>query len=331
MFYSILSLSQIFFSLFENKDEDALLANYQKATPSWMWYKSGTLIDSSTNNIYRCLFPLNRLSADAIDACLSERQKLSKLYVKNNQFKYRNTDNEIIFPNDEVLVATVLTYQGKSIASIGDILKNVFSDFDPFYWKTKPAQRTNKIIHPVRKTKELAQRVTPEIIASLKERNCLYKIRPEIEDVDEVIDYILQDIKKYIKEKLEIGTLIFKLKTHLEDYIYSIYPELSKNITVWVWNNNTVVIDFKYNQIVYVMDFEFFNDKINCIAFIRNEDLEIRFEDHNSIKPMSIKKGNKKGYQIYSIPCNDISHICQTSNEVVRFYFKHLLQEVKIK
>lgn len=313
-----------FFKPLEERPDEALLAFYTQAKSSWQWYKSGTLIDTTEKYISRCLFPISRLSAEAIELCFIERQRITEIYIQNQQFKYSSDKEEILFPNDEVLVATTLTKQGKSISSFDEIFKNMLIDFDHFFWKTYPRQKNNRIIHPIRTNKELSDNVSSELVRIIKNSDSLHKIKPEVEDITEVTENILHNIRNCITQELKIGTLIFKLRSYLEENISYHFPNLLICFNVWIWKKKTVVVDFKLEQKTFSLDISFNQHNINCIAFVRNnQDLSLELNPHYLFLPIEIKKSNRKAYQIFDISTDDEKLVYRYSWEAVEFYFSH--------
>ena len=100
-------------ALFDHFDQQTnvdLLTPYLRApTTGWWWSQTAR---ARSTGVQRALFCFVRLSAQAIDLCLQERQK--------GRFSLRD---RLFWPNDEAFVATEIVYAGLSAADL--------NDFDP--------------------------------------------------------------------------------------------------------------------------------------------------------------------------------------------------------
>lgn len=89
------------FDRFQDNPADLLVSNFRPAEPSWDWGK--TMDDGGP--IWRCLFPLVRVSARALDALVEARRDFGA------RFQTAGADPQF-WPNDEVFTATTLMRLG---------------------------------------------------------------------------------------------------------------------------------------------------------------------------------------------------------------------------
>ena len=132
-----------FFAFFAERarEVDLLAATLRPADHSWYWMQFARARDARA---YRCLFPITRLSARAIEAALARRVAQG-----------RRLGRRWLWPNDEALVATTLMN--------GDFLCRDFNDFgarfynDESFFFGAPLQgervqleaRGVRLVHPV--------------------------------------------------------------------------------------------------------------------------------------------------------------------------------------
>jgi hypothetical protein len=90
-----------FFDRFADDPADLIVSNLRPAEPSWDWRK--TMDDGGP--VWRCLFPLVRLSARALDHLLQARREFGARFVA------AGADSQF-WPNDEVFAATTLMRAG---------------------------------------------------------------------------------------------------------------------------------------------------------------------------------------------------------------------------
>ena len=125
------------FSPFESAtDVDLIAPGYRKAEPAWMWT---TLMAPIASPVYGCLFPLVRLSSEAVRVAYDARRALTEIYPAVRPFD--------AVPNDESLVATTLTQAGLTCKNINDFDRRVYAygttfvNGRVFSWKRLHAQR----------------------------------------------------------------------------------------------------------------------------------------------------------------------------------------------
>lgn len=178
-----------FFKRYEGLTYDALLHNFEPAPESWHWTKKAKIIDQTP---YQAFFPLSRLSRQAINTCLAERQRIGK------KFQQDQTDL-FLYPNDESLVATAMVKHHHSVSNLAHIKgsRNSFKHFT--YAKpivmpnSKKVLPRNQVIHPSRSPNQFASSLVAQI---MKEQNSLNKL------VDLAI-YQFQDVPKIIQHAQE--------------------------------------------------------------------------------------------------------------------------------
>lgn len=91
---------------------DLLAANLTPAGLDWWWYGSAT---SRNATQFRCLFPVVRLSVPAIDYL--ERTRVAH----SRQWRRR-----VLWPNDEIFVATSLIHAGFTTADLNEFGRQVY-------------------------------------------------------------------------------------------------------------------------------------------------------------------------------------------------------------
>lgn len=95
-----------FFECFSGVDVDFLSALFNSADPKWYWYNFALARDAKP---YSCFFPVTRLSGRAIDSLRAKRREHSRQWWRR-----------ILWPNDEIFVATTAHHAGLSIADINE-------------------------------------------------------------------------------------------------------------------------------------------------------------------------------------------------------------------
>ena len=123
---------------------DFLAAQLRPAEPDWNW---GQTMDAAEGPIWRCLFPLVRLSARAIDVMYDARRLASAAFLA------RGAD-PLLWPNDEVFAASTLVRAGlvcRDLNDFGEVYEaGGFSFWTPFTerWVAE-AGREGRAYHPV--------------------------------------------------------------------------------------------------------------------------------------------------------------------------------------
>jgi hypothetical protein len=132
-----------FFDRFAEVPADLLVSNLRPAEPSWDWGK--TMDDGRP--VWRCLFPLLRVTARALDVLLEARRDFGA------RFAAAGADPQF-WPNDEVFTATILMRQGFDCRD----LNAAFEVYDPntfgYWWPLSDRQvaeqgREGFAYHPV--------------------------------------------------------------------------------------------------------------------------------------------------------------------------------------
>ncbi len=104
--HSFVSDSALFEYFDKQTNVDLLLPYFFASTTGWWWHQTAR---ARSTGVKHALFCIVRLSAQAIDLCLQERQK--------GRFSLRE---RLFWPNDEVFVATEIVYSGLSAADLND-------------------------------------------------------------------------------------------------------------------------------------------------------------------------------------------------------------------
>lgn len=136
-----------FFDRFRHCDDvDFLTAHFRVAPKNWFW--RNTILDQ-TAPIYRCFFPVTRLSARAIDFLLERRRAETRMAGPDDPW-----------PNDEAFVATTLARAGFEIRDMNSVAKvydNVTFNFDfPRSYERHVHRVRDRLMHPVLTDEELA-------------------------------------------------------------------------------------------------------------------------------------------------------------------------------
>ena len=105
--HSFVSDSALFQHFDKQTDVDFLTPYFSASTTSWWWHQTARV---RPTGVKRALFCIVRLSAQAIDVCLRERQK--------GRFSLRD---RLYWPNDEAFVATEIVHAGLSAADLNDL------------------------------------------------------------------------------------------------------------------------------------------------------------------------------------------------------------------
>lgn len=197
----------IFFKRYEYLTHDALLHNFEQAPESWHWTHKAKIIDQ---NPYQAFFPLSRLSRQAIDTCLAERQRISKIFQKKQLDLF-------LYPNDESLVATAMVKHCHSVSNLAHIKgsRNSFRHFT--YAKPivmphgKNSLPRNQVIHPSRSPNQFANSLVAQI---MKQENSLNKLADlatyQSRDVPEIIQHA-QEIFSLQLSNILMGSLRLRL------------------------------------------------------------------------------------------------------------------------
>lgn len=265
-----------FFSKFEDIKDDGLVCNFWEINENSDWFKSSHLIHSQA---YTCLFPINRLSALAVEKCLVERQRISWLYQENNTVSSFDNKLGINFPNDETIVANTLVKEKLIINDFRKYLPNSFEFLSYATWFVISQQETllpeNQVLHPMRSLEQCVTRVSEKIIRDINDTDCLNSIVVDQDNIkflalkvgNNISKHISNELNKKLKQKLNM----LKLKSILQEEIPKIFSENSK---IWEWNN-VVVIDYRYKNFTFVLDFKVEeNGDVTCLSFERSKQKE---------------------------------------------------------
>jgi len=104
-----------FFDCFRSADDIDLIAGHYRQAERW-WYWTHTMTARGLP-VWRCLFPVVRLSAPAIDLLLAARREHAKRLLRRANW-----------PNDESFAASVLTRAGRRCADLNDFGTLLYDD-----------------------------------------------------------------------------------------------------------------------------------------------------------------------------------------------------------
>jgi hypothetical protein len=133
----------VFFDRFDADPSDLIVSWFGPADTTWDW---GRTMDDGAP-VWRCLFSLLRIGADAIDAMLGARQQMSARFVAD-------ACDPQFWPNDEVFTATTLMRKGfacRDLNALGAV-------YDPqtfgYWWPLSDRQvreqgQEGAVYHPV--------------------------------------------------------------------------------------------------------------------------------------------------------------------------------------
>lgn len=317
----------IFFTKTNSYNEDALLVDFMKAQPEHCWFKSGELIHKE---VYRCLFPLSRLSSEAIKLCKIERQKLSKYYKDNSAFAHNKNPIGIYFPNDETLVANTLVRDDKSIKSLNEIFPKSFEYFTVNNWFSIPEKHAidlvgDHIIHPVRPISMFEERLTWELTNYLNKINFSENFIVDENNINGLVNLFRDGLSRKIKEKLQANLAKFKINQYFIDIkqiITSKINDFPGENKLEIRDDNVLVFEVCYNNRDYVLEFILKGSNLICYAFQRNVTNNDWLENFRSIN--TFKLDNNKAILFIS-PVND-SDVIQKYTKDILLIFKESLQ-----
>lgn len=260
--------TKTFFDKASLYNDDALLANFDICDSHDYWYASGCLIYKEP---YKCLFPLNRLSAKAIKLCKDERQRLSNEYRTKGAFAFTHNPMVIHFPNDEILVSCTLIREGISVRSLNSIFPDNFSYFGFDKWYSDSIANlssfSNQVIHPVRSSKRIAERIINELVKDIKQHyiwNYNYFSENDILNITKDINVgISLKIEEKLKEQYALRHYMPEFKSVLLEYVKNyLYPYgMSSN------DQNHICLNVKYKEYILALDFTLENDTLLCKLF----------------------------------------------------------------
>lgn len=134
-----------FFDLYTDSDKDMLVGRLKTASPKWYWHKSM----AGEGRVMRCLFPVVRLSAKAIDALYRKRVQMSE-----------QASAMCLWPNDEAFVASTVANLGMATEDLNARAKvygqSSFRYNHPISIEAVKGRHYNLLLHPVLDAQELA-------------------------------------------------------------------------------------------------------------------------------------------------------------------------------
>jgi hypothetical protein len=135
-----------FFADIDSNCAADFVATYVEEAPlSWSWRQ---YMEQQYSLVYRCFYPLLRVSAAAIDCLFENRLEASRLAVQDS----RDASFQR-WPNDEVFTATILANHGFSLADFNQFGAHYTAQSFGFGTLSHPVQRHLKnetLYHPVR-------------------------------------------------------------------------------------------------------------------------------------------------------------------------------------
>lgn len=169
-----------FFCPFEAEvDVDFIAPGYRKAETSWMW---GTFMEPVQTPVYACLFPIVRLSAQAVRVTYASRRKIADKYKDKHSFDQ--------FPNDESFVATTLTHAGLVCRNLNDFNRKLYAYGTTFVngrvlsaKKLQTMPNDNLVYHPVRSGMSFEKKMRGYIANARSERQ-ITQVIAALEDIE---------------------------------------------------------------------------------------------------------------------------------------------------
>ena len=143
--------SKNFFQKFENNSADLLAPQAEKKDKKWFWFKNAAIM---SNNVYGCLFPITRLSKDALRHLHGERQELTTVFQQKKMAF-------AAWPNDESFVCTTLQRDGFDCQNLNQVCKFFAGDFSlaPILWDVAVNKLpVKRVLHPVLRMSEFQQK-----------------------------------------------------------------------------------------------------------------------------------------------------------------------------
>lgn len=266
-------LSELF-SCFENYQEDGLLYDVIKLNDqSWYWYKSTRLI-YDVENTYRCFFPLNRLSKSAVELCLKERQRVSKLFADNNAFSSENNPLGVYFPNDESLVVNTLKRENCSVIDLRTEFPHFFEYMTNWNYFLQPTgqayQLKNQVIHPIKTIDGIVKNIVDTLIPAINKTSYLNHNTVNKDNIHSVALLAGMKIAEHIERQLSEKIQGLENKQKVRDYVRDYIPAEYSNATrMWDFNN-IVVVDYKYKEFTFTLDFVVEKDRVKCECWERS-------------------------------------------------------------
>ncbi len=132
-----------FFDRYADDPADLIVSHLRPAEPTWDWGK--TMDDGKP--VWRCLYPLLRISAPALDALVEARREFGQRFVA------AGVDHQF-WPNDEVFTATTLARRGFDCRDL-NVLGQVYEPNTFGYWwpvsdrQVREQGREGTVYHPV--------------------------------------------------------------------------------------------------------------------------------------------------------------------------------------
>lgn len=126
-----------FFRNFEGADDVDLIAGHFRVAERW-WYWTHTMA-ARGESVWRCLFPVVRLSSKAIDFLHAQRKAFARKPLRLANW-----------PNDESFVATMLSRAGAHCADLNDFGRVLYDDTTYTFHKPFDGEQVDDTAMPLR-------------------------------------------------------------------------------------------------------------------------------------------------------------------------------------
>jgi hypothetical protein len=235
------------FSSIEALRTDFLGIAFGESSETFKWHDSMWKI--ARDEIFKCFYPVSRLSRAAALHLLAKRTEYSALpFYRNETWSVGNLS---LYPNDEVFTATVLMQAGFSCQALHHVFpKGTFSDCTRVF-VIHPEELPfimDKIVHPVGTDKVAASKLSsvsmsdPGRLAHLKRRMDEFSARLGPENWER--------FSGISRELIEKSLLTTPRESHLQELLEAIYPAIkhvegpARLIKAWLFRNRLLVFDF---------------------------------------------------------------------------------------
>lgn len=266
----------LFFAKYEEQDHDAFLFNFSQADEKWNWTKRGKII---FDKVYQAFFPLSRLSKRAIRACLEERKFLTQTFIE------KNIDlNQ--YPNDEVLVATVMVKNQLKVSDLSSLWTEGFKYFSYrnsiIDGNVKLTLPTNQVLHPVRQVKSFARLLADEVNTQINNSMIIHDLINKMQLHKNDVSLIINELKEQAFVDLEKQLLKKAYSLYWIRYISDLLFKFSENgnenlgYKFWIYQSSTLVLEIYYGKLEqHTIEYIVKNNLIVCNIFTRKGNREI--------------------------------------------------------
>lgn len=308
-----------FFQAFEYNISDSVLMDLQPAPQDWGFLDNAKIIREQDPK--GCFFPLSRLSANAIQCCLAERQRVTPLF----------TDRNLTQPSDEILVANALANAQLSMQDIMQTwqfhVREGFTSKERLYIDREAVAELppNLILHPVHDQSFFVQTFfqllqtmpLPQALENFCQRAVLAeKGKLLTETFNQVFGCLItQLITQYLnqngtkKQKIWMAYLSRKLKL-----LNAPQSALS------IWNHNIAVLDIPQHETIFTLEYELQTTQIVCNVFNR-QGKPLSLQDWQPYFPNAITVNHKIQLQTLDHKMPDLDKaLTQLGQAVIQRY-----------